>query len=257
LTTNWQIDLDAYCKRIGYTGPLDVTIDTLCALHRAHMLSVPFENLDIHMNRWIHIDLPHIYDKVVGNRRGGFCYEQNGLFSAVLRAIGFKVVLMEARVHTESWDDSIPFEHLALRVDLEERWLVDVGFGDAFLEPLRFDVITEQVVPPGMYRVAHDGVEGTMFAKNRDGTWIKEYMFHLKPRQLSDFEAGCEYTQTSPQSSFTQKRVCSLALPDGRLTLRDDRLIRTQKGQRVEQPVADEAMYQQLLLEHFGITWGR
>jgi len=166
LTTNWQIDLDAYCKRIGYTGPLDVTIDTLCALHRAHMLSVPFENLDIHMNRWIHIDLPHIYDKVVGNRRGGFCYEQNGLFSAVLRAIGFKVVLMEARVHTESWDDSIPFEHLALRVDLEERWLVDVGFGDAFLEPLRFDVITEQVVPPGMYRVAHDGVE---IALDHDG----------------------------------------------------------------------------------------
>src|ERR1700676_4492415 len=132
-----MLKLPAYLERIAYTGPLTPTPEVLRNLHRAHMLSVPFENLDIVLGRKIACDEDAFIRKIVGRRRGGFCYELNGAFAGLLRAIGLKVSLLSARVPRDDGSGGPEFDHLALRVDLDEPWLADVGFGECFLEPLR------------------------------------------------------------------------------------------------------------------------
>ena len=128
--------LDRYLARITYDGPRDPTIATLRRLHRAHLLAVPFENLSIHRGERIELDESWILDKIVERRRGGFCYELNGAFSALLRALGFRVDRLAARVYGAGGEPGIPYDHMALRVRLERDWLADVGFGDCFIEPL-------------------------------------------------------------------------------------------------------------------------
>jgi N-hydroxyarylamine O-acetyltransferase len=247
------MNLDAYFARIGYDGPSDPTLETLCGLHRAHLLSVPFENLDILLGRRIVLDENALFDKIVTQGRGGFCYEQNGLFAAVLRALGFDVTLMEARVSRGDGTFGIPFDHLALLVTFDERWLADVGFGDSFLEPLRFDDSGAQEQERGVFRVTHDGITGR-YAWRKAGGWIDQYQFFLTPRELADFADGCHYHQTSPHTSFTQKRVCSLATPDGRITLSDLTLKITRDGQATETILPDDTAFRAALREHFGIV---
>jgi N-hydroxyarylamine O-acetyltransferase len=137
------VDLKAYFERIGYDGPSQPDSETLCALHRTHLFAVPFENLDIHLKRPIILEEDRLYAKIVHQRRGGFCYEHNGLFAAVLRELGFEVTLLEARVGAKTWDAGQPFDHMALLVDLEERWLADVGFGD--IHPIHISPGSESV----------------------------------------------------------------------------------------------------------------
>ena len=245
--------LDAYFDRVGYTGPTSPTLDTLRALHRAHLLAVPFENLDIHLGHRIVLDEDALFDKIVTRWRGGFCYEENGLFAAVLRALSFDVALMEARVGRADGTFGIPFDHLTLRVQLEERWLADVGFGDSFLEPLRLDDPGDQVQANGVFCVRHDGTQGIYARQQADGTWKNEYQFFLQPRALADFAGGCHYHQTAPQSGFTRQRVCSRATPEGRITLSDLKLIITRDSQRTEQVLPDETVFRSALWEHFGI----
>jgi N-hydroxyarylamine O-acetyltransferase len=246
------MNLFAYFSRIGYTGPRDPSLATLSALHRAHLFAVPFENLDIHLGRRIDLDEEAIFEKIVARRRGGFCYEQNGLFAAVLRALGFEVTLLEARVSRGDGTFGIRFDHLTLVVQLADRWLADVGFGDSFLDPLRLDDPGDQTQENGTFRVRHDGTQG-VYARRVDGAWRDEYQFFLTPRQLADFAPGCHYHQTSPLSSFTRKRVCSLAAPEGRITLSDRKLITTRNGQRDERDLPDEDAFHAALREHFGI----
>jgi N-hydroxyarylamine O-acetyltransferase len=248
------MNLDAYYDRIRYTGPRTPTLATLRALHRAHLLAVPFENLDIHLGRPILLDEDRFFDKIVTRRRGGFCYEQNGLFAAVLRAVGFDVTLMEARVGHGDGTFGIPFDHLTLGVALDERWLADVGFGDGFLEPLRLDDPGEQVQGYEAFRVQHDGHRGLYSRRTPEGAWRAEYEFFFQPRKLADFAPGCRYHQTSPLTTFTQRRVCSVATPDGRITLSGLKLITTRDGQREERPLADEGEFRAALHEYFGIT---
>ena len=247
------IDVAAYSARIGVSGPLPPTLPTLRRLHHAHLLAVPFENLDIHWGRPILLEEQRLFDKIVTGRRGGFCYEQNGLFAAVLRTLGFHVDLLEARVAARTWEQGRPWDHLVLLVTLEERWLVDVGFGECFREPLLLDEPGAQERPEGVWRVQHDGCEGVFSSRTAAGDWQLEHRFRLKPRRLQDFTPGCEYHQRSPDSHFTQQRVCSLATPAGRVTLGDRRLIVTENGERQERDLADEAGFQRLLQERFDI----
>lgn len=248
------MDINAYFQRIGYEGAHTPTLETLRALHRAHMLAVPFENLDIHLGRPIRLDKESLFEKLVRRRRGGFCYEQNGLFALVLRELGFDVTLMEARVTSADGSFGIPFDHLALRVQLEERWLVDVGFGDSFLEPLRLDTPREQYQNGSCYLVTHDGVQGVYSRCDEKGELQPEYQFFLQPRELSDFLLACDYHQTSPDSPFTNKRVCSLATPQGRITLSDYRLIVRENGSRSERLLGGEDEITEILGTHFGVT---
>ncbi len=247
------MDVAAYLERLHYCGPLAPTAETLRALHLAHHLAVPFENLDIHLGRPIILDDACFYDKIVGRRRGGFCYELNGLFAALLRELGYDVTLLSARVMTADGGFTPEFDHLVLLVKLEERWLADVGFGESFREPLRLDDPGEQRQSLGTYRLVREGADWAMREIGPAGEMVDGYQFTLQPRRLANFVEMCHYHQTSPQSHFKQKRICSLATPEGRVSLSDMRLIVTANGQCGERELSGPAEYAAALREHFGI----
>jgi N-hydroxyarylamine O-acetyltransferase len=248
-----MIDVAAYLARIGYSGPTDPTAGNLRALHCAHLWAVPFENLDISLGRKITVDEAAILNKVVVLRRGGFCYELNGAFAALLRALGFRVTLLSARVARANGGEGPDFDHLTLRVDLNEPWLADVGFGESFLEPLRLEAGGEQLDPTGRYRLLQQGERLRMEKSLPDGKWKPQYSFSLQSRRLEDFAGMCRYHQTSPESSFTQKRICSRATPDGRITLSEMKLIVTRNGEREERILNSEEEWNSILRERFGI----
>lgn len=248
-----MFDLSPYLHRINYSGPTDPTTDTLRALHRAHMLTVPFENLDISIGRKIVVDEAAILHKIVDLRRGGFCYELNCAFAAVLRALGFQVTLLSARVARANGGEGPEFDHLTLRVDLKDPWLADVGFGDSFLEPLRLEPAIEQIDPAGTFRLLHDAERIRMEKADPDGNWKPQYSFSLQPRKLGEFAAMCHHHQTSPDSSFTRKRVCSRATPEGRITLSELKFIANRNGVRDEKELASEEEWRTILDEQFGI----
>src|SRR5437899_12603299 len=147
------MDVQAYLRRILCQGSLTPDIDLLRSLHRAHLFTVPFENLDIHLGREIVCDESRILRKIVSERRGGFCYELNGGFAALLRALGFRVTLLSCRVARQDGSYGPEFDHLTLRVDLEEPWLADVGFGEGFLEPLRLESRLQHEQSGRVYRL--------------------------------------------------------------------------------------------------------
>jgi N-hydroxyarylamine O-acetyltransferase len=249
-----------YLQRIQYEGALEPDATTLRALQIAHMRTVPFENLDIHLQRPITLELESLFDKIVLRRRGGFCYELNGLFAYLLENLGFLVALLSARdVHADG-SYGAEFDHLALHVrcpnDASVPWLVDVGWGDTFQEPLRLDCREEQVQGLRGYRI--DLQEGyyLLWQHNYDGTWEKHYRFSLQPRSLAEFEPMCRYHQTSAESPFTQNRICTLATGEGRISLDGSRLISTVNGERRERPVRDEADYLRILRERFSVVIG-
>jgi N-hydroxyarylamine O-acetyltransferase len=246
-------DIPAYLDRIGYSGPTTPSSEVLHAIHRAHMLAVPFENLDIGIGRKILIDEDAFVRKIVGERRGGFCYELNGAFSALLRALGFEVTLLSARVARADGSHSPEFDHLTLRVGLNEPWLADVGFGDSFLEPLRLQVDIAQSDPAGKFQLVETAKRIELEKLQADGTWKRQYSFALQPRQLEEFAAMCHYHQTSPESHFTQNRICSRALPDGRVTLSGMKLILTRNGLREEKILSSEEEWRDALRQSFGI----
>jgi N-hydroxyarylamine O-acetyltransferase len=256
------MDVSLYLKRIGYDGATDVSYETLRALHRAHLLSTPFENLDIHLGRPIVLEETRLLEKIVVQRRGGFCYELNGAFAWLLRSLGFEVDLLSAAVAKPDGGLDPPFDHMALAVKLDRTWLADVGFGDSFVEPLPLQAGLESVQEGSAYRVVatddfpgHFPDQNTLMMERRkgQGDWNQEYLFSLDPYRLEDFSKMCEYHQTSPESMFTRKRTCSLAVDGGRVTLSGLRLIETAGDSRNEHQLsgADEA--RQVLLNRFGV----
>jgi N-hydroxyarylamine O-acetyltransferase len=247
------VNVPVYLDRIRYEGPLTPTAEVLRSLHRAHMFAVPFENLDIGLGRQIVCDESRFLQKIVNEQRGGFCYEMNGAFAALVRAMGFKVTLLSARVSGDDGSDGPEFDHLALRVDLEEPWLADVGFGDSFVEPLLLEPGLEQEQFGRRYRLT-PADSGLCLEANTDGAWKRQYRFTLQARQLSEFAAMCHYHQTSPDSPFTRKRVCSLATPEGRITVSGEKLIETRNGVREEQVLQGDEEWRAALGERLGVT---
>jgi N-hydroxyarylamine O-acetyltransferase len=264
------MDVEAYLKRIRYpgiaipgpgalhAGPPDAEL--LRSLHRAHLFTVPFENLDIAGGREIVCEEARFLHKIVNERRGGFCYELNGAFAALLRGLGFRLTFLSARPATEDGSIAPEFDHLALLVDLQEPWLADVGFGDCFTEPLRLERETEQAQNGRVYRLmsSRKSVEnqiGESFSLEilSEGDWKKEYVFTLQPRDLRDFAARCKFHQTSPESHFTRQRICSMATPEGRITISGNKLIETSGRERQERLLADEQEWRTRLRDLFGV----
>lgn len=251
------MNIKAYLERIDYRGSLAPTAETLRELQTAHLLAVPFENLSIHAHEPIVLADEALFAKIVERRRGGFCYECNGLFAALLRAIGFDVVMLSAEVAEAEGGFSRPFDHMTLMVNLEQRWLVDVGFGDSFLEPLLLDVRGEQAQGERGYRFVPDESYLTLIRRDlRDDSQSEpQYRFTLQPYRYDDFAEMCDYHQTSPQSHFTQGRICSRATAEGRLTLSGMRLITTSRnGGRQERTLASEEEYTATLRKDFGVV---
>lgn len=208
---------DRYLARVGFGGALAATADTLRALHRAHLLAIPYENLDIHLGRTLSLDPEVIFDKLVVQRRGGWCYEMNGLFARVLDSLGFDVHYLSGAVGRAARGDSVEGNHLVLLVTLDRPWIVDVGFGDGFLEPL-------PLVPGDYhqgfldYRVAQVGARWIVYCHEYAGA--DSFDFTLAPRRLADFSRQCHELQTSPESSFVKNTVCQRFVPGGFVTLR-------------------------------------
>lgn len=248
-----MFDVPSYLARIGYTGATRPTSDSLRAIHHAHLLTVPFENLDIGLGRKISLHEEAILRKVVEQRRGGFCYELNGAFAALLRALGFQTTLLSARVAKDAGGEGPEFDHLTLRVDLEEPWLADVGFGESFLEPLRLEAAREQVDPVGRVRLVQLGERLRLEKAEPSGSWKRQYSFAQHPRSLEDFAGMCHYHQTSPESHFTQNRICTRATPEGRITLSGMTFIVTRNGHREERVLSSRNEWSETLRKHFGI----
>jgi len=245
------MDVEAYLRRIEYDGPRQPSSACLRALHRQHLFSVPFENLDIPLGNPIRLELAQLYDKIVVRRRGGFCYEVNGLFCELLTAIGFQVQMLSARVHRDDGSFGPEFDHMLLRVELEEPWLVDVGFGESFVNPIVFRSGGTDDVHGHRYSVVRVGDEWQLLREDKNGQ-VPQYCFCDEPRHFSDYSGMCHFHQTSPESGFTKRWICSKATPDGRVTLTNMRLIVTRGGNR-EESLLTEAEVHCCLRDQFGI----
>jgi N-hydroxyarylamine O-acetyltransferase len=249
------MDVNAYLRRINYRGSLAPTAQTLRELQLAHLYSVPFENLSIHSGQPIILKDDALFDKIVARRRGGFCYELNGLFAALLRALGFKVEMLSAEVAKGDGGFSPAFAHMTLMVTLKEPWLADVGFGDSFREPLVLDYDQEQVQGGRAYQIIPDGAYSILRQREDEAAWKDQYRFTLQPYSYADYAEMCQYQQTSPQSHFTQARLCTRATAEGRITLSKMELITTVNGkQRQERELTSEKEYAAVLREHFDIV---
>jgi len=248
------MDIAAYLHRINYRGPLNRDGETLRQLHLAHLRSVPFENLSIHAGEPIVLNDDALFDKIVTRKRGGFCYELNGLFSALLRALGFQVDRLSAQVANAETEFSSDFDHMTLLVTLAERWLVDVGFGESFIEPLRLDKADPQVQDGRAYRIETADDYRLGLQLNDENVWKPFYRFKLQAYDYQDFEERCRFHQTSPESHFTKNRICSMLTTNGRVSIADTRLIVTESGERTEQPISSSEQYETLLRKHFGIV---
>ncbi|MFJ1603831.1 arylamine N-acetyltransferase [Streptomyces sp. NPDC088253] len=262
---------DAYLRRIGAHHPAWPTSGVLRDLHLRHLKAVPFENLSIHLGEEIVLEEKRLLDKVVGGRRGGFCYELNGAFGALLGALGFDVTLLAGRVYGEEGRLGIPYDHLALRVRTVDGgdWLTDVGFGAHSHYPLAFGARTEQVDPGGTFRVLEAGpdaagvrgVGGRREAEDldvvRDGG--PQYRLEVRPRVLRDFVAGAWWHSTSPKSNFTRSLVCSRVTEDGgRITLSGRSLtVTAPDGTKEVSELATDDEVLALYRERFGIELDR
>lgn len=247
------VNVTAYLERIDYQGPRVPSGETLRALQLARLQAVPFENLSIHAGEPIVLKDAALFTKIVEHRRGGFCYECNGLFAALLRELGFNVTKLSAEVANAKGGYSQPFDHMTLMVNGPQRWLVDVGFGDSFLEPLLLDERGEQVAGGHGFKIVDE--DGYLILMRRETeAWTPQYRFTLQPYEYEDFAEMCHYHQTSPESHFTQKRVCSRATGSGRITLSEMRLIETRNDERHERVLANQQEYDAALQQHFGVV---
>ncbi|HEX5874263.1 MAG TPA: arylamine N-acetyltransferase [Pyrinomonadaceae bacterium] len=250
------MNIEAYLQRINYNGSREPNAKTLRALQVAHLQAVPFENLSIHAGEPIVLEEDALFTKIVNNRRGGFCYEANGLFAGLLRALGFEVAMLAAGVATRDGAFGPDFDHMTLMVTLDERWLVDVGFGESFVEPLLLDSREEQVQGSRTFRIVEDGTHLILMRRNEGEDWIPQYRFTLQPYTFSDYEDMCRFHQTSPESHFTRNTICSRVTEEGRITLSGMRLITTTGPQhlRDERDLSSKEEYDQILREQFGVV---
>ncbi|MER5553026.1 arylamine N-acetyltransferase [Streptomyces sp. NPDC002793] len=247
---------DAYLERIGAARPARADASALRELQLRHLMTVPFENLSIHLGQDIVLEEDKLVDKIVKDRRGGFCYELNGAFAALLRELGFRVTLLQARVFGDAGRLGIPYDHVALRVETDDGtgpWLADVGFGDHALRPLGLDARVEQEDPCGSFRF-REAPQGDLDLL-RDGS--EQFRLDLRPRVLADFRAGSWYHRTSPDSHFSRSLICSRRTTDGRVTLRGRTLITTVRGERQETELGDDAEVLAAYRDHFGLALTR
>ncbi len=231
--------VDRYLKRIGLSRPIEPSLESLRALQRAHLLSISYENLDVQLGRPVTIEISAIYEKIVTNGRGGWCYEMNGIFGWALKELGFKVTRATGAVMREFGGEVCVANHLVLRVELEEDlYLADVGFGDGPIEPF--------AVTPGDFS-AH----GFNFALSRiDENWWRlrnhprggaaSFDFNLAPADEARFAAKCLWLQTAAESIFVQNAVCQRYTPDGLVILRG-RVLRYIVGETSTDRLIDSA----------------
>ena len=247
--------IDAYFQRIGYRGSHEPTLATLNAIVRAHVQTIPFENLDVLLGRGIDLDLDAIVGKLVHGRRGGYCFEHNTLLLEVLAALGYRVRPLSARVRYQRPRDYTPARtHLLVRVELDESWLADVGVG--------------AMSPTAALRLADEGMQVTPHEPRRllrengliyhqallGGTWHDVAELTLEEMPPIDRIVANWYTSAHPSSHFRSRLLVARATETGRIGLLNDELsIRGADGVATKQKVRSTSHLLELLAEHFGI----
>jgi len=244
-----------YLDRIKVSQIREPSYSFLQELLLSHLITIPFENLDIRQGVEIVLDERHIYEKIVVHRRGGFCYELNGLFCWLLRELDFPVSMVSGRVYIPTDDRFTPeFDHMVLLVQLDYTYMVDVGFGDCFRNPIAMPKGTNEDIS-GKYRIqSQNSTQDIYFLQRQENDkWRTLYSFTPYPRQLTDFVEMCVFNQTSSESHFTQKTVCSIAKDYGRVTLSDNSLTITKGGKMERGTIPSQEIFRQMLFEYFGI----
>ncbi len=244
-----------YFDRIGIqkTG-LALDLASLKDLQKQHLLNVAFENLDIYWKRLIVLNPKNFYHKIILEKRGGFCYELNGLFYELLSLIGFQSRIISARVSQGEEKFGAPYDHLAILTKIGgEEFLVDVGFGDFTAEPLKFVLNVVQKDENGLFLIRKFNHEYFEVIKKNQAGWKSQYIFNNSARDLSEFAGMCNFHQTSPESHFTRGKICSLMKSDGRITLTEGSFIETKNGHKRESEVNSEAQFMQILEHEFNI----
>lgn len=252
------LDVESLLARIGYAGTIDDSLTVLQDLKTAFLLSVSFENIDIHIPREIRLIDGAAEEKIVRQRRGGFCYECNYLFYQLLSQIGFDVVICSARMK-KNGALSLPYEHMVLLVTLDSStFLVDVGNGESVRVPMNLNSNETHQAPEGKrYRIGALDGNPTLENSQRDASdWNVQFAIDPIPRRLEDFSDRCYFQQTSPQSVFTTQPMATLALTDGRRTIRGRQFSEMREGQIVRKiTLQDEQEYYDCLRDDFGLIF--
>ena len=240
--------------RIGYKGKREVSLAVLRSLHRQHIFKVPFENLDIHYGKEITLEVTSIYKKVVEQNRGGFCYELNLLFHTLLRELGFESRIIAARIFDGQGVIGPAFDHMCLRVALEQPWLVDVGFGDLFVQPITLQEDIIQTDGRNYFKVEKTAVdEYVLLMSAGNAHFCRKYTFRTQAQAVSGFAALCQDKQTNPNSYFVKNRVCTKPTRTGRITLFNQKLIHTDGERKRETLLEDEEQFTKVLREQFDL----
>lgn len=211
------MNLQRYLDRIGFRGRPRMDLDTLNRIHRGHVEHIPYENFDVQFGRRLTRDPAAAFEKIVDRRRGGWCYEMNGLMGWAFEEIGFKVTRMAAGVMRVVRGDSAIGNHLILRVDLDRPYLADVGFGDGLIEPMPLEVGT---VRQRQFEFALEEFEPTWW-RFHDNVQARasSFDFQLSPADPALLDDRCTFLQTSPDSGFVLNAVAQRHLPDGRFAM--------------------------------------
>jgi N-hydroxyarylamine O-acetyltransferase len=250
-----DLDLDAYLARIGARAPLAPSLEGLTVLHRAHCAAVPFENLDVLLGRPIALDLPALEAKLVRGRRGGYCFEQNTLFKAVLETLGYRVTSLAARVRVGATGIR-PRTHMLLRVDLPEGpFVADVGFGgDGLVHPIPLAEGSETWVGRNGHRLRRE-CDLWVLQGNAGGDWADLHAFTLEPHYPVDFEMGSHFTSTHPRSAFVLNLVVQRSWPERRVILRNRDLVVREDGTSTGTTIRDPEHLLEVLANVFGLTF--
>jgi len=248
------MNIEKYLNRINFIGEVEPTLSVLIELQKVHLLNVPFENLDIHNGTIIELDLNKIYIKIIESQRGGFCYELNGLFYELLKSIGFDAEIVSARVYDKKKVFGEEFDHLVIVVTLnDQKYLVDVGFGEFTFSPLLIKMDFVQNDERGQFKIELFNENYFLVSNLIDKKWVSVYLFSLTTRKISDFSNMCTYHQSSSNSHFTQKRICTLPTIDGRKTLSNNTLKIKTNGRTKEVDIKNDEEVTKILLKHFNI----
>lgn len=248
------MNITQYLNRIAFEHTPTVDTDTLTRLHRQHVFQVPFENLDVHYKKRFTLDTAAVYDKVVAQRRGGFCYELNSLFLTLLQHLGFRGRMISASIFDDNGTPGPRFDHMAIVVEAGADYLLDVGFGDLFVAPLEIAPGREQHDGRNYFRIdPHDS--GYVLAMSPDGNAFQpKYTFTLDAQNISDFEPSCYDKQINPDSYFVRNIVCTRPTDAGRITLFNDRLIERRHEQRIISEITGEDHRKEVLRSEFGLA---
>jgi N-hydroxyarylamine O-acetyltransferase len=247
--------LNAYLDRIGMAAPARADSTALAELQRAHRMAIPFENLDILLGRGIDLAPDAVFDKLVTRRRGGYCFEQNGLFAQALGALGFEARRLMARVWYYGPLDVPGRTHTLLLVTLSGRpWIADAGFGGGWTPPM--PLIADRIVEEGgvRHRLRQHDEHGWLLERDGGEGWVRQMSFTLDQVHDSDIAIANHWTATAPESRFTISAVLGRILPDGDVSLIDQRFTRRRAGGGSQREIADPAAYRATLADSFGIS---